>query len=212
MGKIKRGILGGFSGKVANVIGGSWKGIGYMRSQPLSVANPNTAAQVEQRTAFSNAVALGKVLLVSIIKPLWDRFAQQMSGYNAWMQANINLAISDAGINFNDLILSRGVLTPSAGLAMIGVDGAPGVDFSWDNNTGQGTALGTDIVFLAVFNEDSEEWAFNGPGVVRTSLTAQVDTASNQTTGDTLHGYICFKAADGTRVSNSDYVTSVVPA
>ena len=31
MGTINQGILGGFSGKVGTVIGGSWKGITYMR-------------------------------------------------------------------------------------------------------------------------------------------------------------------------------------
>ena len=30
MGKISQGVLGGFSGKVGNVVGGTWKGIGYM--------------------------------------------------------------------------------------------------------------------------------------------------------------------------------------
>ena len=40
MGTIKQGILGGFSGKVGTVIGGSWKGISYMRSQAQSVKNP----------------------------------------------------------------------------------------------------------------------------------------------------------------------------
>ncbi len=40
MGIIKRGILGGFSNKVANVVGSSWKGINTMRALPLSVANP----------------------------------------------------------------------------------------------------------------------------------------------------------------------------
>jgi len=34
MGTIKKGILGGFSGKVGTVIGGVWKGIEYMRSIP----------------------------------------------------------------------------------------------------------------------------------------------------------------------------------
>ncbi len=33
MGTISKGILGGFSGTVGTVIGGSWKGIEYMRSQ-----------------------------------------------------------------------------------------------------------------------------------------------------------------------------------
>ena len=53
MGKISQGVLGGFSGKVGNVVGGSWKGIDYMRIKPASVTNPRTAAQVDQRSKFS---------------------------------------------------------------------------------------------------------------------------------------------------------------
>ena len=48
MGKIAQGILGGLSGKVGNVIGGSWKGIDYIRIKPSSVANPRTVGQVNQ--------------------------------------------------------------------------------------------------------------------------------------------------------------------
>jgi len=33
MGKIEKGILGGFSGKVGTVVGGNWRGIDYMRSK-----------------------------------------------------------------------------------------------------------------------------------------------------------------------------------
>lgn len=40
MGTIKKGILGGFSGKVGTVVGGSWKGISYMRSLPQKVKKP----------------------------------------------------------------------------------------------------------------------------------------------------------------------------
>ena len=38
MGTIKKGILGGFSGKVGTVIGAAWKGIDYMRSVSTSVS------------------------------------------------------------------------------------------------------------------------------------------------------------------------------
>ena len=44
MGTIKQGILGGFSGKVGSVVGASWKGISYMRSQADHVKNPRSAA------------------------------------------------------------------------------------------------------------------------------------------------------------------------
>ncbi len=53
MGRINQGILGGFSGKVGNVVGGNWKGIDYMRVKPASVANPKTVGQVNQRTKWS---------------------------------------------------------------------------------------------------------------------------------------------------------------
>ena len=52
MGKINQGILGGFSGKVGNVIGGTWKGIDYMRVKPAHVTNPKTEGQVDQRSKF----------------------------------------------------------------------------------------------------------------------------------------------------------------
>ena len=53
MGTIKKGIMGGFSGKVGNIVGASWKGIAYIRSLPASVHNPRTEKQVTQRNKFS---------------------------------------------------------------------------------------------------------------------------------------------------------------
>ena len=52
MAKIKKGILGGISGTVGNVVGGNWRGIDYIRSKPSSVRNPNTEAQRAQRMRF----------------------------------------------------------------------------------------------------------------------------------------------------------------
>lgn len=87
---IKRGILGGFSNKIGNVVGTSWKGISVMRSLPQSVHNPKTEAQEEQRTNFSVASKLGSQLLDAVIKPFWDKRAIRMSGYNLWVQKNLD--------------------------------------------------------------------------------------------------------------------------
>ncbi len=53
MGKISQGVLGGFSGKLGNVVGASWKGIDYMRIKPANVANPKTQGQLDQRSKFA---------------------------------------------------------------------------------------------------------------------------------------------------------------
>jgi hypothetical protein len=62
MGRIKKGILGGFSGKVGTVVGANWKEISYMRSLPQKVKNPRTEAQRKQRSKF--------LLVVNLLKPL----------------------------------------------------------------------------------------------------------------------------------------------
>ena len=104
MAVIKRGILGGFSGSVGNIVGSSWKGIATMKAKPLSVANPQTAGQTAQRTKFAGIVALASQFLVSIVKPLWDRFAQGESGYNAFVKENIDTFVGTVFTNFNDFI------------------------------------------------------------------------------------------------------------
>ena len=53
MGKINQGILGGVSGQVGNVIGGTWKGIDYLRIKPSSVANPRTEESVQKSVSLN---------------------------------------------------------------------------------------------------------------------------------------------------------------
>ena len=88
MGIIKRGILGGVSNKIGNVVGSSWKGIATLRSLPLSVANPNTAAQRSNRDSFTIMSKLGSEVLATVCQPLWNREAKQMSGFNAYVKEN----------------------------------------------------------------------------------------------------------------------------
>jgi hypothetical protein len=88
MGKIKQGILGGFSGKVGGIIGSSWKGIAVIKAMPLSVAQPVTTKKTNAKARFSYIVALSKPLLMDTLKPLLDRSAVKMSGYNLFAQMN----------------------------------------------------------------------------------------------------------------------------
>ncbi len=81
MGKIKKGILGGFSGRVGNVIGGSWKGIDYMRSEATSISDPKTAKQLEQRSKFRVAVEFAKNC-VPLINVGLKQYATKRSEFN----------------------------------------------------------------------------------------------------------------------------------
>ena len=72
MGIINQGILGGVSGTVGNVVGGSWKGINYVRIKADHYTDANSEKQIQQRAKFSACVALAKSVINTIVKPIWD--------------------------------------------------------------------------------------------------------------------------------------------
>jgi len=210
MGKIKQGILGGFSGKVANVVGSSWKGIAVMKSLPLSVANPRTAAQVAQRTKFSNVTVFAALILSSIIKPLWDRFAQNMSGFNDFVSTNIDLFAASVPSPFADLVISKGKMLSTTIDNLDTSDGLPNCDIYFIDDTGSGYKLATDKSYAVVINETNGDIAFRDLTGVRSSGVLTIEMPNNLTTGDVLHAYLSFIRADGTVCSNNSYATATV--
>ena len=137
MAVINQGILGGFSGKVGTVIGGTWKGISYMRSIPASVSNPRTPAQVEQRAKFS---AVGKFLhpLTSFLRIGFKSAAVKMSAYNAAMSFNLKNAITGIfpafDIDYSKVLISQGSLPGALNPATVSAT-AGTVRFTWENNS-----------------------------------------------------------------------------
>jgi hypothetical protein len=108
MGKIKQGILGGFSGKVGGVIGSSWKGIAVVKAMPLSVAQPVTTKKTNAKARFSVVVAASKEILNDTIKPLLDRNAVKMSGYNLFAQMNKAYFTHEGTITPSNIKISSG--------------------------------------------------------------------------------------------------------
>src|SRR5512142_559379 len=111
MGIITQGILGGFSGKVANVVGASWKGIDYMRSLPVSVANPQTDAQLAQRQKFSVTMRFLQPL-TEFLKTGFKSYAVKMTGINAAMSYNIKNAVTgtypNQAFDYQNALVSKG--------------------------------------------------------------------------------------------------------
>ena len=108
MGTIKSGILGGFSGNVGNVVGSSWKGVDYMKSLPTSVHNPRTPLQVAQRLKMKTIVLMAQLILSSSIKKLWNGAAVKMSGFNAFVKANIGAISSTGVVDASKIVASTG--------------------------------------------------------------------------------------------------------
>lgn len=211
MAKAPQGILGGIRGKIGNVVGSNWKGIAVLKSMPLSVANPKTAAQTAQRGKMASCVVAARALLASLITTFWNPFAQYMSGYNKFVKENID-AFSTAGfVNFASFFSMRGSLV-GAEVSSVAADSSDSeITVNWSDNAGTGDALATDEVVIVVYNETQDYWLVSNAGVTRDAATATVSD-STMATDDVLHIYTGFARPDVSKVSDSVYNTTTVIA
>lgn len=206
MGTIKQGILGGFSGKVGTVIGGSWKGISYMRSQAQNIKNPRTEAQMEQRSKFALTLAFLKPI-TSYVRIGFKTYATKQTAFNAAMSYICKNAVTgdypDYALDFSLALVSRGNLTPVANAAATAASGK--INFSWSDNSGAGNAQITDLAMPLVFNKDKGEAVFNTAAATRTDSTAEVSLPADWM-GDKVQTYLGFISEDGKTVANSVYL------
>lgn len=203
MGIIKRGILGGFSNKVANVVGTSWKGRAVIKSVPLSVANPRTTPQVNQRTKFKSAIKFASPILGQWIKPLFDRFSGDIAGINKWMSLNV-VNFSQVGFPiYQDLKMCEGkMLAPSIA----------NVNFNLNNNQVTVDVLvpfdntwGSPVEYayvLAVNSRTEEKQVAQASGSQGGTIICELAFSEMQA-GDDFWIYAALKRGDNTQVSNS---------
>lgn len=146
MGKIRQGILGGVSGAVGNVVGSTWKGVNYLRIKADNYSDAKSERQVLHRARFSACVALAKFLLESVIRPIWNKKATKMSGYNLFVKTNIG-AFSDSGdvSDYDNLQISVGDLRNPLNLSAVDdANTEGGISITWDDNSGEGNAQASD--------------------------------------------------------------------
>ena len=212
MGTIKKGILGGFSGKVGTVVGASWKGIAYMRSLPQKVKNPRTVGQRSQRSKFSLALKLLQPM-TAFLRTGWKLYAHKQSPINAAMSYTLANAITGTFPNYaidpSKVLVSRGALTPAANGAAAATGG--NIVLSWDNNSGIGSAKATDKVLTAVLNSAKGESITNTAGAERTAGTQTVVLPADWS-GDSVEVFLGFVSDDGKEVANSVYLGSIAIA
>ena len=209
MGIIKRGILGGVSNKIGNVVGSSWKGIATLRSLPLSVANPNTLAQRTNRNSFSIMSKLGSDVLATVCQPLWNRDAKQMSGFNAYVMYNKRAYDENWVAWLANPIMSKGSL--SATLESLELNESTGlIHLAYATDLINPLDSDDDIAYVQFIHQNNSnpaKPAFEAKGFVSNSKRSfgAVDLIPGfeVSTGDKIIVSLSFKSADGREVATS---------
>lgn len=120
MAKINGGILGTMTGKVAGVVGGTWKDKNYIRAY-AKPSNPNTVNQQVQRSMFANCVSFAKAILGQVINPFVDPFQRGMSGFNYFIKQNV--ANFDEWSGWNKVLITFGKLFMPTPTSVVCADG-----------------------------------------------------------------------------------------
>jgi hypothetical protein len=213
MGKISQGVLGGFSGKVGNVVGGTWKGIDYMRIKPANVTNPRTEGQVDQRSKFSTVLRFLQPM-TDFLRVGFKLYANKMTQFNAAMSYNLNNAITGVYPNFMvdyaSALVTRGNLSGAANGAASSPS-AGDVQITWDDNSGSGSAQATDKALIVLLNTTRQEAVFTTAGPARSAGTETISVPSEYT-GEDVEVFLGFISEDGSKVANSSYLGSVTVA
>ena len=210
MARLIQGILGGISGKIGNVVGSSWKGIAIIKSKPLSVANPRTSGQIAQREKMSAVVAFAKVILASVIKPLWDRFAQQQSGYNAFVSENIDLFTEVLPNPLGALVISKGKMTAVTPSGLSGNAATDIATVTYPTNLPDSLALSADIAYVVIVTHGPDTITAGSNSATRATGTIDIQLPADTVDGVDAEVYLAFRRADGTVVSNTGYLNGSV--
>lgn len=208
MGTIEKGILGGFSGKVGTVVGGTWKGIDYMRSKSSRRNFVPSQKQLEQQMKFALMMRFLQPMS-ALLEVTFNDYAVKQTGMNSAFSYNFGHAIAGTyptfTVDYAQVLISRGNLPNVLGPAV--TSGANSIiTFSWTDNSGTSTAKATDLSVLVAYCPARQQAIFGG-GELRSDLTGDLNLLSFS--GQVVETYIGFMSADERDIAISMYTGQV---
>lgn len=199
MGKFHNGVLGTMTGKVGGVVGRTWKGINTVASYQPNVSNPRTNSQMAQRGKLSALTALASQINTGFIKPLWDRDAKKMSGFNAFIQANMANVDESGNVTWSDLIASKGKMVKPELSSISSVAG--NITVAWSTAISDAYSQASDKLYLVFIDTITmKAYAFSAVAI-RSAGTFTV--AKPLDLDSDFLAYVAFRREDGSVASNA---------
>lgn len=209
MAVVQNPIIGRAKQKFGNAIFSTWKGINTLRTLPLSVGNPKSAAQKLQRMKLALAVMLYRYF-PGIIKIGYSSQAIKQSEYNAFISdmirnAFIGSTVETVAIEPLNVKIAKGTMAPTP----ISTASYENHDFTmtWDGAAPLAPSQSaSDLaypVFIAFDASGEVELVVVGTPVARTVGTV-TETVNQEGSAENVYQYLFFASADFLVNSDSD--------
>jgi hypothetical protein len=197
MSVVQNTLIGRARQKIGGSVFSSWKGINVLKSKPLTVANPKTPGQIQQRSVISQTTAIFRAIS-GPVNLGFKQQAVQMSEFNAFAKYNTKNAFNKATAGVATLVpasvlVSQGTITSTPILMVLGAAGTREVTATWDSTTLQPGQSNADLAVLVLHNNTQKTWTFSTASVVRTAdeidLTVPVGFMAHL---DVIQAYLFF--------------------
>ncbi|MFC3199714.1 DUF6266 family protein [Parapedobacter deserti] len=216
MGRFNRGIHGGFSGKVGNVVGAHWRGIDYMRSLPrVNKGRPVTEEQLIHRVRFAAAVAFAKPISYVFNVGYGKLAKQKLTGYNLAVRQIYNEAIigehPDVSVDPALVRISAGDLVRPLNPAAEALPGQV-LRVSWRDSTQERRNMDhSDLAIVVAYSPVKAEYQYDIGSAKRLDEELLLELP-NYFAGDEVHVYLGMVSKTGGIACNSLYLGTVAVA
>jgi hypothetical protein len=203
MARIRKGILGGFSGTVGPVVGVHWRGRDIIRSRPARGNSKPTEPQLGQRMKFAETCRF-----MQPIRPVLSRYfgesTHSSSPFNNatsyYLTQVVSISDDTPHIDFDKVLLSKGDLTGVASPARTLT--ANVLEVSWADNSTQGTAAADDLLTVGVYSPVFSDWVVFQDAAERIATTVSLSLPTDWE-GEVLHVYAFFRKKTSVKASNT---------
>ncbi|MEO8402993.1 MAG: DUF6266 family protein [Chitinophagaceae bacterium] len=207
MGKLQKGLFGGFTGKVGNYVGYMSKGQMLIRAVPKrNKKRKCSTAQQHQRAKF----AFGQIYLKQLA-PLFNITFANYTKYKSASNVAFSHMLNDgiAGVyprfvmDWPKLLISKGKLHLPVNIVATAETNK--INFNWlpEVIDGREDMRPTDRSVLLVICPELQQSIYTASGASRIVGAAAIEVASFA--GKEVHTYIAFISEDGKSASNSVY-------
>lgn len=211
MATFEKGILGGFSGKVGNVVGARWRGKDIMRSVPVRGAYTPTPSQLEQQERFTVVAHF-----LTPMKPIVGKYFGKKQGDKSVFNLATSYHIKEAVIgtlgafemDYTKVLISkgelRGLANPTATAAAAQV-----IDLAWTDNSGQGYANADDQLMVVAYCENLDIYQLF-EGVAQRDAGAANLSMPAFLSGERVLVWATFAAVEEKDAATSTYLGEVI--
>lgn len=206
MGRMQRGILGGFVGKVGTVIGSQRNGMDIISSLPKKSSKAATQDQKDVRNKFGMAIAFMQPIN-QVLRLGFKSSDPRLSPINLAVSYFIKNAITGATdayeIDYPNVLISKGELSPGWNTLATATDPQE-VKIGWTNTTSSGLAQPDDEVLAVVYNASKGQHLMAIGGIMRSAGELVLEMPLDYT-GDVVHSWLAFISKDKKLKSTSSY-------